>query len=154
MNSNTATKDSGSPTLCAVDPNHPIFAGVALDANDLVQVLDPNVGSRQTSFLADILDVGNGTLLASAIGTSTTTWIAEWAPGVEYYAGAGQFAGGRRMMFMATAQETGAPSKQGEFNLNEAGQQVLRNILQYLLTEPAEQSEQEDPGAAPPATEG
>jgi hypothetical protein len=147
MNSNTATKDSGSPTLFAVDPNHPIFAGVALDANDLVQVLDPNVGSQQTSFLADILDVGNGTLLASSVGIYTTAWIAEWAPGVEYYAGAGQFAGGPRMMFMATAQETGAPSKQGEFNLNEAGQQILRNMMAYLLSKGQEQEESPDVGA-------
>jgi len=150
MNSTTATKDSGSPTLFAVDPNHPIFVGVALDPNDLVQVLDPNVGSQQTSFLADILDVGNGTLLASSVGIYTTAWIAEWAPGVEYYAGAGQFAGGPRMMFMATAQETGAPSKQGEFNLNEAGQQILRNMMAYLVAEKEAQTIGEDAGSEPP----
>jgi hypothetical protein len=151
MNSTAATKDSGSPVLMAVDPNHPIFAGVALDPNGLVAVLDPNVGSGNTSFI-NSLDVGNGTLLATSVGVHTAAWIAEWAPGVEFYPGAGQFAGGRRMMFMAGTQDVS--SSQGEFNLNEAGQQLLRNIMTYLLTEPAAQTDEESPGVAPPETEG
>jgi hypothetical protein len=132
MNSGSAVKDAGAPLLMPVDPNHPVFAGVELDPNGVVAVLDASVDNGQTSFLADILDVGNGTLLASTVGTYTTAFIAEWAAGVEYYAGAGQFAGGPRMMFMATEQETGAPSQQGAFNLNAAGQQILRNMITYL----------------------
>jgi hypothetical protein len=143
MNSTAATKDSGSPLLMAVDPNHPIFAGVTLDPNGLVAVLDPNVGSGNTSFI-DSLDVGNGTLLATSVGAYTAAWIAEWAPGAEFYPGAGQFAGGRRMMFMAGTQDVS--SSQGEFNLNEAGQQLLRNLMTYLLAEPEAQTDEEDPG--------
>jgi hypothetical protein len=130
MNSNTGTKDSGSPTLFAVDPNHPIFAGVALDANDLVKVLDPNVGSGNTSFISS-LDVGNGTLIASSVSAAPMAWIAEWAPGVEFYTGVGQFAGGWRMIFMAGTQDVSSP--QGAFNLNAAGQQILRNMMAYLI---------------------
>jgi len=128
MNSGSAVKDAGTPLLKPVDPNHVLFADVVLDANGLVAVLD----GVQTSFLANILDVGNGTLLATTVGAYDTAWIAEWAAGVEYYAGAGQFAGGPRVMFMATEQETGAPSRQGEFNLNAAGQKILRNLITYL----------------------
>ncbi|MFB0525290.1 MAG: hypothetical protein ACETVZ_07090, partial [Phycisphaerae bacterium] len=101
MNSTAANKDAGAPLLLAVDPTHPIFAGVPLDSDGLVEILDPNVGSGHTSFLNDILDVGNGMLLAQSLGIYNTTWIAEWDAGVEYYAGAGQIAGGKRMLFMA-----------------------------------------------------
>jgi hypothetical protein len=132
MNSGTAVKDAGAPLLKPDVPAHPIFAGVELDPNGLVAVLDASVDNGQTSFLQNILDVGNGTLLATSVGTYTTAFIAEWAAGVEYYSGAAQFAGGPRMMFMATEQETGAPSRQGAFNLTAAGQQILRNMISYL----------------------
>jgi hypothetical protein len=132
MNSNTAVKDAGAPLLKPVDPNHPVFAGVELDPNGVVAVLDASIDNGQTSFLQDIVDVGNGTLLATSVGKYTSAFIAEWKTGVEYYAGAGQFAGGPRLMFMATEQETGAPSQQGAFNLNAAGQQILRNMITYL----------------------
>lgn len=141
MNSTAATKDSGSPLLMALDPNHPIFANVELDPNGLVEVLDPNVGSGNTSFI-NSLDVGNGTLLATSLGVHEAAWIAEWAPGTEFYAGAGQFAGGKRMMFMAGTQDIS--SSQGEFNLTQAGQQILRNMMAYLLTEEAPQAETEE----------
>jgi hypothetical protein len=146
MNSTAATKDSGAPVLKVVDPNHPIFAGVALDPNGLVAVLDPNVGSGHTSFI-NSLDVGNGTLLATSLGVYDAAWIAEWAPGVEFYTGAGQFTGGRRMMFMAGTQDV--ESAQGEFNLNEAGQQILRNMMAYLLAEEPAQTVAEDSGSPP-----
>lgn len=132
MNSTAATKDSGSPILLALDPNHPVFVNVGLDANDLVQILDPGVGSGNTSFI-NSLDVGNGTLLASSVGVYAAAWIAEWTPGLEFYPGAGQFAGGPRMMFMAGTQD--ASSSQGEFNLNAAGHQLLYNMMAYLLAQ-------------------
>lgn len=141
MNSTAATKDSGSPALLALDPNHPVFAGVELDPNGLVEILDPNVGSGNTSFI-NSLDVGNGTLIATSLGVHDAAWIAEWAAGVEFYAGAGQFAGGKRMMFMAGAQDVS--STQGEFNLNQAGQQILRNMMAYLTAEEPEPADTQD----------
>ncbi len=135
VNSTAATKDSGSPVLMALDPNHPIFAGLGLDPDGLVEVLDPNIGSGNTSFI-DSMEVGNGTMVAQSLGVYSVPWIIEWETGVEYYAGAGEFAGGPRMTFMAGTQDV--ESTQGEFNLNEAGQQILRNMIAYLVPkEPA-----------------
>jgi hypothetical protein len=139
MNSGTANKDADSPLMLVSDPCHPIFAGLPVDADGLLDVLDPNAGSGNTSFLTDFLDPGNGTLLSMSLGIYTTAWIVEWQPGVEYYAGAGEIAAGRRMLFMAGTQDdpytdaAGNIMPVGVFNLNEAGQQLLRNIIAYML---------------------
>jgi len=138
MNSGDARKDADSPTMMVLDPNHPIFAGVELDPDGLVEVLDPNVASGHTSFLNNFLDPGNGTLLAQSLGVYNTAWIVEWQAGVEYYAGAVEVAGGKRMLFMAGTQDdpytvaNGNTAPVGVFNLNEAGQQLLRNVIAYL----------------------
>jgi len=144
INSATATNDTGSPLLQVLDPNHPVFAGVTLnprDPNDpnsprdLVSVVDPNVGTGITSFVAG-LDMGNGLLIAKAV-TGDYAWIAEWQPGVEFYAGSGQIAGGKRLLFCAGTQEVGA-TLQGAFNLTAEGQEMLRNAIAYLRAEPLE----------------
>lgn len=139
MNNPTdAKKDAGSPVMSVLDPNHPVFAGVALDPNGLVEILDPNVGFGYTSFL-DMLDVGNGALLAESIGVYNAAWIVEWACGVEYYPGCGQTTGGKRMLFSAGSQDVtladGSKLPQGVFNLNAAGEQMLRNTIAYLTAQ-------------------
>jgi hypothetical protein len=158
MNSSSANKDAGAPLMLVLDPTNPIFEGVPVDGDGLVEILDPTVGSGHTSFLTDILDVGNGTLIAQSLGIYNTTWIAEWAAGVEYYEGAGEIAGGKRVLFMAGTQDDPytVPDSTlimpvGVFNLNEAGQQLLRNIIAYLTAEepvaiPVENASFELPG--------
>jgi hypothetical protein len=149
INSDTATNDTGSPLMQVLDPNHPIFAGVtlnSLDPNDpnsprVASVVDPNVGTGITSFVTG-LDMGNGRLIAKAV-TGDYAWIAEWQPGVEFYAGAGQIAGGRRLLFCAGTQEVGA-TLQGAFNLTAEGQEMLRNAIAYLRAEPVEPPQQVD----------
>jgi len=148
MNTNTANKDAGAPVMQVLDVNHPIFADVVLDANGLVAVLDPNAGSGHTSFNTNYLDPGNGTLLAqSAPGVYTTAWIVEWAAGVEYYAGAVEVAGGRRMLFMAGSQDdpytdaAGNIMPVGVFNLNAAGQKMFLNAMKYMIAPPAPEPE-------------
>jgi hypothetical protein len=138
MNSTSANKDAGAPFLLALEPTHPIFAGVPLDADGLAEILDPTVASGSTSFLTDILDVGNGTLIAQSLGIYNTTWIAEWAAGVEYYDGAGQIAGGPRMLFMAGTQDDGFDDSGiimavDVLNLNDAGKQLFLNAIEYIL---------------------
>ncbi|MEN6577898.1 MAG: hypothetical protein ABFD90_16255 [Phycisphaerales bacterium] len=126
---NNATISNISPLMIAVDPNHPVFAGVTLDPNGIA-VLDPNVGTGTTSFL-NTLDMGSGTLIAQGVG-GDYAWIAEWPKGEEYYAGAGQYVGGKRMMFMAGTQEVGT-TPQGALNLTEVGLQILANTVEYLM---------------------
>jgi len=133
-------KDGDSPPMSVSEPNHPIFAGLPVDANGLVDVLDPNVGSGITSFFENVMDVGNGTLLSACVGVYTSVWIAEWQPPVEYFTGCGQFAGGTRIFFSAGSQDVTVGDlkfPQGVFNLNANGQQLLRNIIAYLAFPPA-----------------
>ncbi len=148
INSDTATNNTGSPLMQVLDPNHPVFAGVTLNSldpndpnspRDLVSVVDPNIGTGITSFVAGI-DAGNGRLLAKAT-SGDYAWIAEWQPGVEFYAGSGQIAAGRRLLFCAGTQEVGA-TLQGAFNLTVEGQEMLRNAIAYLRAEPVEPQQQ------------
>jgi len=149
VNSGTFGTFSRPGRLLARDPNHPIFAGIALDPNGLVEILDPNAVLPTTSFIKSP-EAGNGKLLAS-LGDSFP-WIAEWAPGLEFYSGAGQFGGGWRMMFMAGNSDLLAAAGEGEFNLNEAGRQILRNVMVYLIARGQEQANAEEGDAQPPAT--
>ena len=140
MNSNSANKDAGSPSMLVLDPEHPIFSGIQTDQDGIVEVLDPNVASGNTSFLNDILDAGNGTLLATSVpGVYDTAWIVEWPAGVEYFEGAGQVAGGPRILFMAGTQDDpytvpdGNTAPVGVLNLNEAGKQMFLNAINYMI---------------------
>ena len=134
VTNNTAVVDAE-----AVDPNHPVFRGVPLTSLYLrdsgaianaVQIVDPTVGTGITSFPAT-MDMGNGRLIAKPAGLAMG-WIVEWDAGVEFYPGAGQFAGGKRLLFCAGTQEVG-DSREGEFNLTAAGRQMLRNAIAHLL---------------------
>jgi hypothetical protein len=144
LNNGTANKDAGAPLMMVLDVNHPIFTGVTLDPDGLVDVLDPNAGSGHTSFLTDFLDPGNGKLLAQSLGKYNTAWIVEWAKGVEYYTGAVEKAGGPRLLFMAGTQDdpytVSATDSNimpvGVFNLNAAGQKMFLNVLHYLVPTP------------------
>jgi hypothetical protein len=139
VSSQIVTNDTADIYAEAVDPNHPVFRNISLMAlhptgrinpADFVQVIDPLVGTGITSFMGT-MDVGNGRLIAKPAGLDMV-WIAEWDTGVEFYEGAGQFAGDKRMLFCAGTQEIGN-MRMGEFNLASEGRQMLRNAISYLL---------------------
>lgn len=139
ISSSKVTNDTPDIYAEAVNPNHPVFRGVSLmpldqrDQNDpvnFVQVIDPLVGTGITSFFVTT-DMGNGRLIAKPVNLDMA-WIAEWDAGVEFYENAGQFTGGKRMLFCAGTQEIGN-MRQGEFNLTADGQQMLHNAITYLL---------------------
>jgi hypothetical protein len=141
----------------AVDARHPIFRGVlltALDPSDpnspakVVQMIDPLVGTGHTSFIGST-DMGNGHLIAKPVQLDMG-WIAEWDVGVEFYEGAGQYAGGRRMLFCSGTQEIQfvdpdtqevMTTAQGELNLTAEGLQMFRNAIDYLLRPRPESTE-------------
>jgi len=106
-------------------PDHPIFAGVASP----VQVMDGAVGP---STFPDVADVGNGTLLAQT--TDGLPWIVVWEPGVEFYPGSGEIAGGPRMIFPAGTQESGGVIGRGEYNLTPEGEIIFLNAVNEMLT--------------------
>jgi len=132
----------------AVDPYHPVFQGV-LTAHEptgpdgplnIVQMIDPLIGTGFTAFI-DGTDMGNGRLIAAPVRMDAG-WIAEWDVGVEFFDGAGQYAGGRRMLFCAGTREIRyydddrqevITTAQGELNLTAEGLQMFRNAIAYLL---------------------
>jgi len=118
--------------MLALDTTHPVFDGVTFEEGNLVIFLDNTVGSGMATFVGSI-DVGNGTLIAQTLADHT--WIAEWPAGVEFYAGSGQTAGGRRMLFTAGTQERDGPppTPWGAWNLTAEGEKIFRNAITYML---------------------
>ena len=114
--------------LLAVLPDHPVFIGVALDANNQVNIMtsgDINVGD-------DNVDPANNyTLIATRSDAGADgVWIATWEPGVEFYPGSGQFAGGHRMYFAA-----GGGNPDGTYTLTAEGEMLFLNAVSYMLVE-------------------
>jgi len=128
FNTTDLTGDGGAPTLEVVDLSHPIFDGVTLDVSNQVDILDGTVGP--TSFI-QATDAGNGTMLSKR-ADNDWVWIAEWEPGVEFYAGAGQIAGGRRMLFTSGTVENGGVGR-GEYNITPEGEKMFLNAVDYML---------------------
>jgi len=120
-----------------IEPSHPIFAGVA----DGAQLLNPDMGP--TTFVG-ITDMGNGTILAQVEGQDAT-WVAEWEPGVEFYPGSGQFAGGPRLVLCAGTQETSPTVGRGEYNLTPDGEIMFLNAVRYMLGGAREKASAPDP---------
>lgn len=138
----------GTPHIHAetVDPSHPVFEGVPLtridpdDPANVVEMVDPLVGAGLTSFIGTS-SMGSGRLIAKPVGLDMG-WVAEWDTGAEFYEGADQYAGGKRMLFSAGTQQIQffdtstqqiRTTAQGELNLTAEGLQMFRNAIAYLL---------------------
>jgi hypothetical protein len=118
--------------LKAVDPSHPLFAGVALDPNGVVQWYDPNVASGYASFI-NSADAGNGEILAVRPDNGNML-IAVWAPGKPFYATSTQTPVDTRMFFSAGTQEiSGQKTNWGVMNLNADGQKIFLNAVEYMM---------------------
>jgi len=128
----TSLPNLSDSVIDIVVPGHPIFAGIP----DGSQITDGDVGP---STFVGMSDMGNGTLLASVEGTGET-WIAEWETGVEFYPGAGQFAGGPRLIFCAGTQEAAPDIGRGEYNLTPVGEELFLNAVRYMLGGAREQA--------------
>jgi hypothetical protein len=117
-----AYNDSLPPAMEALDISHPVFNGVNLDNNNQVPVI------TEASSFPSITDAGNGTLLAKR-ADNDELWIVEWETGQEFYAGSGQTAGGRRMLFIS-ATNSGVD---GRYNLTADGEIMFLNAVGYML---------------------
>jgi hypothetical protein len=146
------TNDTAAVYLKPVIPGHPIFSDVLLNVSgagstpypppehEIMSMIDPNVASGITSFI-DTTNMGNGQLIAKPAAFEMG-WIAEWDASVEFFEGAGEYAGARRMLFCAGTQEIQfvdpdtqevITTAQGELNLTAEGLQIFRNAIAYLL---------------------
>jgi hypothetical protein len=137
----TTATEHADDILMAVDTTHPVFDGVTFEMGNMVIFLDNTVGTGLATFVGST-DVGNGTLIAQRL-SADQAWIAEWAAGVEYFAGSGQIAGGPRMLFVAGTQEGDQLNPQGAWNLTAEGEIMFRNAIAYMLPEA------EEPAPAP-----
>jgi len=116
-----ATNDT-TATLEVVEPDHPVFNGVTIGANNQLDIL--TMGSS----FANSTDAGNGTLIAKR-ADNDQIWIAEWETGQEFYAGSGQTAGGPRLYLVSGSDE----GTDGRYNLNADGEKMFLNAVRYML---------------------
>jgi len=124
-------------TLSTLERRHPIFKNMGLDANNQVKIFDQTAGSGKVSF-NPVANVGSGTLIATP-AHQNWTFIAEWKPGSEFFPRAGQTPAGRRMLFAAGAID-GPGCGIGEYNLNEQGEKLFINMIEYMLGNVGRQS--------------
>ncbi|GEM_PF-6262501 len=127
----TTNTDATTANLKVELPSHPIFAGVALDGNNEVAILQGDDSS-----VTNNTDPGNGTLLGTVADTGGT-WIVEWETGQEFYSGSGEIAGGPRMWFAAGGQ---GDNLDGLYNLSEEGEKIFLNAVKYLAMPVPEQA--------------
>ncbi len=142
----STSTSSTTADMLAVLPGHPIFAGVALDANNQVSV----VASDDIDVGDDNVDpTNNYTLIATRSDSGANgVWIAEWEQGVEFYPGSGQFAGGHRMYFAA-----GGGNPDGTYNLTAEGEKLFLNAVRYMLGETGGPGQASNPKPANEATD-
>ncbi|MCH7557273.1 MAG: discoidin domain-containing protein [Planctomycetes bacterium] len=145
---NSTSTSSTTANLLAVLPDHPIFTGVTLDGSNQVNILtaQSNVGDNNVD------PTNNYTLIATRSDSGADgVWIAEWEPGVEFYPGAGQFAGGHRMYF-ATGGAEGSDID-GRYNLTAEGEKLFLNAVRYMLGETGGPGQASNPKPANEATD-
>ena len=135
----TTDTPAGTPMLQAVEAGHPIFAGVALDASNQVEM----IADADSSF-PGTTDAGNGIVLATRADTDEV-WIATWEPGVEYYPGSGQIPAGPRMFMAAGTQEAAGGPNWGEMNLTDEGIKIYLNAIKFMLGGAFEKASGPDP---------
>ena len=137
LDTSTQVGQGGAPMFNAVMPDHPIFAGVELDADGNVAPLDGTVGSGHTSLLATT-DPGYGQVIASVADSVGAPAIIFWDWLADFNDASNQFAAAPRLLFPAGTQEdnTGPypENLQGLYNLTDAGDQMLLNAVAWMLT--------------------
>ena len=121
----TGITNSSQSNIIVVDGGDPVFAGVTPDENGEVSFVTSNVS------YVSINDAGNGSLVASVATGTPRVAIARWETGMEFYTGAGDFAGGPRMAFHG-ANAGSAGGGDGTFNLTGQGTLMFLNAVYEL----------------------
>jgi hypothetical protein len=145
---------SGAPPYRAVMPDHPIFTGVELDADNLVYPLDPEIGCGNTS-LHNWNDPGDeGVVIATSVtpdsmmAVDDAIAICYWPADAGFYPDTDQFAAAPRLLFpLGTQEDSGVCPQQGEYNLTDQGDQMLLNAVAWMLGK--EVGVAQDPGNVP-----
>lgn len=128
--------DSGAPIMYVDKPEHPLFAGVTLDANKQLEFVDGSIGSGNSS-LSNVPSAGNGEVIASTADLGTP-WLIYWPPDVFFHDATDQQAGGKRLLFQAGTRESTLVPPIAEFgwcmyNLTPEGTKVFLNAVAFML---------------------
>ena len=134
--SGDAVPDSGPTQVVAIDPTHPVFAGITF-AEDTVTTADEyNVMIDRGTTMMGNAPAGGTTIATSALAP-TSVAIAEWAAGatVQDEQQGDQVLAGRRYFFAGGSREANgsAVSTAGVLDLTEMGQQLFLNTVSYAL---------------------
>ncbi len=126
----TGTSNKTPRLMLSTYDDHDIFAGVAIDPNGNVDLVDPNAQVTLPN-LNEGTVAGNGTLLG--VHDEGYPWIVTWEPGIEYYDGSGQIPAGPRMFLGVAAGKTMNDLVEGGYNLTADGQTLFLNAVEYMM---------------------
>jgi hypothetical protein len=139
----TTIPDTAGPSrLHVLDPSHPIFAGVALDAGDVMvdAFNDVVAGQRGTSINTN--NIAGGTLLATISNDGSAAAngpvIAEWAAGDAV--NNGEVLAGPRLVFLSGSREADGITSEtaGIYDLSPVGAQMFLNAVDHIaIPEPS-----------------
>ncbi|MCH9021671.1 MAG: lamin tail domain-containing protein [Planctomycetes bacterium] len=121
-----------TPDMEAVVPAHAIFAGITLDMNDEVDIIDEAVGNVSSM---EGGNAGTGKLIARRADTGKP-WIVYWEADetnmTEYYSGAGSsgIPKGNRLFFAGGTSS----GNDGRENFNADGEQMFINAVNFMFT--------------------
>jgi len=132
INGDAIVEFAAETMLQVVEGSHPVFTSIT-PVGGQVDVIDGTIDSGENSFV-NATDVGNGTLIAQRADNGYI-WIAEWAPGVQFYSGTTQIPAETRMLFTAGG---GGGQTAGSLNLTPDGQKMFLNAVCYMLGETLE----------------
>lgn len=139
----------GDVKLRVTDPSHPIFAGIALDANNTMANVyagiesfvgqDPPIVQRGISVNTDAV-AANGTVLATIATANDPAFgglvIGEWKAGSVMGNGSADVLGGNRLVFLTGSREadgfTGGNAA-GFYDLEPDGQKMFLNAVAYAI---------------------
>ena len=143
---------TGDVKLTTLDPNHPIFAGIALTNGvmdnayaKLAVYPTDNTTAAGISVINDAV-VASGTVIAAISDVSGKVkagapMIAEWPADANVTHDAGavtEKVGGRRLVILTGSRENGGKSSEtaGMFDLTDDGAKLFLNAVKYILTPP------------------
>jgi hypothetical protein len=133
---NSTVIDEADVTDLVFDaPAHPFVNGLATD------ILFPVRPTGQSLTRVGTADAGNGTKIAHTPDGDVA--IVEWAAGTEFYAGSGQIAGGRRVLFPGlryheTAAVNTDPANEVSFShFSDNGKAMLEQTINVMIPEPS-----------------
>jgi ribosomal protein L31 len=138
----TIPDTAGTVHLTVNDPSHPIFAGVALDANNTMvnsygHIVDFN-GTAQRGISVNTDPIAGGGTVLAVIGTAGDPAtggmiIGEWSSGGTLANGSADVLGGPRLVFLSGSREQGITSEgAGIYDLDPDGEQLFLNAVAYM----------------------